>query len=400
MSNILLAWELGGGLGHLGPFGPVADRLVARGHAVTVAARDVERACAVFGTRPVQIVQAPVSHKTYHGLADPPLSYSEILMRYGYLDAPQLSGLVRAWRGLLELTRADVLVADHAPSALLAARGLATSRVLFGSPFSVPPAVDPTPAMRSWVEVPRERLASSDAAVLKAINASLPDDVPALGAVHEIFADATRLYTGVPVLDPYGAREAGDYLGLYNGTIASRAPSWPGGEGARVFVYLHADYPQLDHALAALAESGSRCLVYLLGGSPARWQKYQGPRLVFSAEPVDVAAAAADSEACVCHGGAGMINSVLRAGKPLLLVPSQLEQFLVAKRVEKLGCARVVHPDEEKPDLAGALAGLLGDPAAARAAREFALRHREPAVDTIVERAAGRIEALARPGPG
>ena len=28
--------------------------------------------------------------------------------------------------------------------------------------------------------------------------------------------------------------------------------------------------------------------------------------------------------------------------------------------------------------------------------REFALRHREPAVDTITERTAGRMEALAR----
>jgi len=254
--------------------------------------------------------------------------------------------------------------------------------------------------MRSWVEVPAERLASSDAAVVRTINASLPADAPALAAVHEIFDGATRLFTGVPVLDPYGPRAAGDYLGLYSGVVGSRAAAWPGGDGARVFVYLHGDYPHLEHVLAALAGSGARCFAYLLGGAPAGWQKRQGPRLVVSAEPVDVVAAATECDACVCHGGAGVVNSVLRAGKPLVLLPGQLEQFLVAQRVEKLGCARVVHPDEEKPDLAGALAGILNDPAAARAAREFALRHREPAVDTIAERAAGRIEALARPGPG
>jgi hypothetical protein len=48
----------------------------------------------------------------------------------------------------------------------------------------------------------------------------------------------------------------------------------------------------------------------------------------------------------------------------------------------------------------GTLGRALGEPGLERAAREFALRHREPAVDTIAERAAGRIEALARQGTG
>jgi UDP:flavonoid glycosyltransferase YjiC (YdhE family) len=79
-----------------------------------------------------------------------------------------------------------------------------------------------------------------------------------------------------------------------------------------------------------------------------------------------------------------------------VLAPAQLEQFLLANAIEKLGLARVVHPDAQAADIGGALAAGLREPAIARAAREFALRHREPAVDTIADRAAGRIEALAR----
>ncbi len=193
MSRILFAWELGGGYGHLAPFAPIADRLLARGHELTIAAQDLERAHAVFGSRPVRIAQAPFCGKSYGGLADPPLNYAEILMRYGYLDAPLLAGLVRAWRDLLDLAGAEVLVADHAPTALLAALGRGLPRALFGNPFAVPPPLAPTPSMRSWIEVPRERLESSDASVLKVVNASVNGAVPPLAALHEIIRGASRL---------------------------------------------------------------------------------------------------------------------------------------------------------------------------------------------------------------
>jgi UDP:flavonoid glycosyltransferase YjiC (YdhE family) len=400
VSRILYAWELGGGLGHLGPFRPIADRLIARGHEITLAVQDAERAHAVFDSRAVNVVQAPVCAKVYGGLAEPPLNYAEILMRYGYLDAPLLRGLLRAWRGLLDLSGPDLLIADHAPTALLSARGRGTPRMLFGNAFAVPPAVSPTPNMRSWAEIPRERLAGSDASVLKIINESLPAGSAPLAALHELFAGAARAYLGVPVLDQYGARDPGDYLGLYTGVIGSGAPRWPQGEGPRVFAYLHADYRHVEATLAALAASPARSVAFLLGATPALRRKHEGPRLALSAEPVDLGAAAAEADLCVAHGGAATSISMLRAGKPMVLLPSQLEQFLFASRVEKLGVARVVHPDAERPDIAAALASGLGDPAIARAAREFALRHREPSVDTIAERAAARIEALAQGRPG
>ncbi len=38
MSRILLAWELGTGFGHLGPFPGLASRLLERGHTLHIAA--------------------------------------------------------------------------------------------------------------------------------------------------------------------------------------------------------------------------------------------------------------------------------------------------------------------------------------------------------------------------
>jgi UDP:flavonoid glycosyltransferase YjiC (YdhE family) len=399
VSRILFAWELGGGLGHLGPFRPIAERLAARGHEITIAASDVERAHSVFASQPVKIVQAPICTKTYKGIADPPLNYAEILMRYGYLDAPLLAGLVSGWRGLLDLTRADVLVADHAPTALLATRGRGTPRLAFGSPFCVPPPVSPTPAMRSWIEVPRERLENSDASVLEVINGALPSGAPRLAALHEIFEGAETLMIGIPEIDHYWPRNPADYLGLYSGVVGTGKPDWPEGDGPRIFVYLHADYRHIDAALTALAASPARVVIYLLGGTPALREKYSRPRLAFSATPVDLTAAVADSDLCVSQGNFSTVMSTLRGGKPMVLLPTQLEQYLLAARLVKLGLAELVHPESGSLDIAGTLARALANPSLARAARDFALRHREPAVDTIAERTAGRIEALARGRP-
>jgi hypothetical protein len=395
VSRILFAWELGGGFGHLGPFRPIAEALLARGHELTLVVRDVERAHAVFGSLAVTVVQAPLCTKTYNGLAEPPLNYAEILMRYGYLDPPLLSGLLRSWRGLLDMTQADLLIADHAPTALLAARGRKLALAVTGGAFCVPPPVNPTPNMRHWVNVPAQRLASSDESVLRVINSVLSSATPRLNALNEIFDGAHCFFNGVSELDPFGPRDPSGFLGLYSGVIGSAMPRWPEGRGPQVFAYLNGDYRHLDTALAALAASGARCLVYLLGGTPAIRHKYEGPNLVFSAELLDTDQAVQAADLCVCHANFGTVLAVLRGGKPLLLLPFDLEKFLTSASLEKLGVGRMVHPEAQPVDISGALAQMFGSAAYSDAAKAFARRHREPPIDTIISSAARRIEALA-----
>ena len=400
MSRILFAWELGAGFGHLGPFRPIAEALLAHGHELTVAARDVQNAATVLGALPLEIVQAPLCVKTYNGLAEPPLNFAEILMRYGYLDAPQLGGLFRAWRGLLDITRPNVLVADHAPTALLAARGCNVALAVTGGAFCVPPPVSPTPNMRDWVNVPAQRLASSDETVLKVINSILPATAPRLGALHEIFDRVSYLFNGVPELDPFGPRDPGSFLGLHCGAAGTAVPQWPTGRGPRVFAYLNGEYRHLDAALAALAACGVRCLVYMRGDMPAVRQKYAGPNFTFSAELLDIDQAVRAADLCVCHANYGTVMAVLRGGKPQLLLPYDLEKFLTAAAVERLGVGRMVHPEKEPVDIGGALAQLLGNPAFTESAKAFALKHREPSIDTIIANTAQRIESLAQGQPG
>lgn len=399
MSRILFAWELGAGVGHLSAFRRVAEVLVRRGHELTLAVRDLAGAAAVFEGMSVRILAAPACSRTYGGLADPPLNYAEILMRYGYLDAAMLKGLLRGWAGLLELTGADCVVADHAPTALLAARGMGSARCTFGNPFSVPPPLSPTPNMRDWLTVAPERLAGSDHAVLKTINAALPDGRPRLTAVHELFDGCSRIFIGCPELDPYGPREREDYLGLLGGRSGNAPVHWPGDGGPRVFAYLRQDYPHIDVCLAALAASGARCVINLVSGRADVIDRFRGPRLSFAEGHIDLPATMADCDAVVCHSGLGTVIAALHAGKPMLLLPAQLEQFLLARNVERLGAGLTVHPETATPDVAGALRRILDDPAHADRARRFAQHHGGETAEVLAGRAADRISGRGAERP-
>jgi len=394
MSRILLAWELGTGFGHIGPFLTVATGLLKRGHELHIAAREVAGAVAAVGKLPIAVHQAPLCLNTYGGLQDPPLNYAEILMRYGYLDPAMLLGLLTAWRSLMRVVRADMVLADHAPTALLAGRDLGLPLAVIGSPFSVPPAVAPTPNMRDWEAVPAGRLADSDARVLKVINAVRPDAQP-LAALHCIFEGAAHFLSGIPELDPYGARPLDDYLGLRAVSAGSAEPSWPEGDGKRIFAYLHAPYPHLERALLALASSGARVLVHLPGGNAALMQKYDGERLRFAPRLLDFSKVVSGCDLCVCHGNVGTTLGMLQAGRPLLMLPMHLENFLIGRSVARAGAGESVHPDAAEPDIAGTLTRMLADPQYRKAAEGFAAREAATSVGTITGRAIARIEALA-----
>jgi serine/threonine protein kinase len=210
--------------------------------------------------------------------------------------------------------------------------------------------------------------------------------------------DSPPLAIGVPELDPFAPREAGTYLGLHAGLIGKEAPQWPDGDGPRIFAYLRSDYRHIEATLAALAASGARCVVFVHGAMPALREKYQAGRLVFSAGLLDMDRAVTESDLCICHGNFGTVMEVLRRGKPMVVLPVDLEKFLTATAVERQNVGCCVHPDPENPDFSGAIHRALTDSSFKGSARVFAERHREPAIDTIVQGAADRIEALAQAG--
>jgi UDP:flavonoid glycosyltransferase YjiC (YdhE family) len=115
-----------------------------------------------------------------------------------------------------------------------------------------------------------------------------------------------------------------------------------------------------DESAKAAAAVGRRA-VLLVGKEPAN-RPSPMPKGVIAIEYAPHAALFARASAVVHHGGVGTTAQVLRAGRPMLVVPHAHDQPDNAFRVKNLGVARVLYPTRyQAPEIASHLRALLED---------------------------------------
>lgn len=170
MARILMCWELGAGYGHLAPLLSLSRPLQAQGHTLMFAVRDLASAEAVLGASGIPFFQAPANFSPRRGTLH---SYPQILLHTAFHDLDELKSRVQAWRALYMLLEPDILVCDHSPTALLAARGLPIHSVATGNGFVMPPDASPLPELRHWEAVDPQELARDEAKALDLANAVL-----------------------------------------------------------------------------------------------------------------------------------------------------------------------------------------------------------------------------------
>ena len=169
MGRVLLTWELGGGLGHLVNLKPFAQQLSRRGHEVFAALKDVTGAAEVFGNARVAYLQAPICAPGGTHV-DLPRTFAEIMHNNGFCDLGSIRSLCQAWRHLYEYVQPDLIVFDHSPMAMLAARGLDAKRVMVGTGFFCPPLSYPLPDLRPALDSDPMELRRCEDAVLARMN--------------------------------------------------------------------------------------------------------------------------------------------------------------------------------------------------------------------------------------
>jgi UDP:flavonoid glycosyltransferase YjiC (YdhE family) len=395
MSRIALVWELGTSYGHISALLLFAKRLRQRGHEVALVLRELHNASGMLGDE-IPLLQAPIWLPQLTGLPEPPLNYSEILMRYGYFNADGLAGLVGAWRSLFALHGSDVIVADHSPTALLAARTMGLAATTLGSGFYCPPRQTPMPNMRAWLNVPRERLENSDALVLNNINKILATcKVRPLASVSELFSIEENFICTFAELDHYPQREPAEYWGACWNTNMGQEVSWPEGESKRVFVYLEPQMRDFPGVLEVVNALGLRAIVCAPGISDDMRRKYENPRTIVSGYPFRLDKLLAECDLFIGYAGHGMTATMLMAGVPLLLLPNQLERFLLATRVASLGAGIAVNPDAPPPDYSALIRMMLDAPGYRDQARLFAKKYAGFDQNEQQEDIVARIEEIA-----
>jgi hypothetical protein len=385
----LLAWELGGDLGHARRQAAIARGLRRLGHEVLLAFADV----AAVDTKSIEgIGWVPAPRVPEPALRAPaPLSASDILAHTGYADPASLAGALAGWSGLMRAFAPHALVADYAPGAMLAARHAGIRRIAVGSGFSMPPLDDPMPALRPHEPVDRAALERIDAGVIAAVReacARMPGNAPAPRRARELFEADANIVCTWRELDPFGPREGVEYVGPQVDGGPLPAIGWQGSARPRVFAYLKPRderFPALVQALAAVA---GEAIVAAPTLPPEAARALSSNRVRVLPHAVDLAAALEGADLCVAHSGAGTVAAATAAGVPLALLPLHLEQWLIARRAESLGHG-VVLADRRSIDFAAWLREAIARDdlrAAARAARDA----ERPTSD-----AAARIAAIA-----
>jgi UDP:flavonoid glycosyltransferase YjiC (YdhE family) len=396
MARIAFAWELGGEYGHVMACAALARGLAMRGHHIGFFFRELRQLAVLPEAQAYDAYQAPRSVR--EGLNAPsPVSFADILLGCGYGDAKELSGLIGGWRSLLRHWRPDLMVADFAPTALLAARGMGFRVVTYGNGFFIPPDASPLPAFRFDMEAPAEHLARSDAAALASANTALARfGLPALPRLADLFHSDEDFLCTFPELDHYGTRKASGYWGPRMRFDRGAEVAWPAGGGKRVFVYVKTNLPQLDALIDALAASPHRVIAYIPDLDDARRARLAGRSRVVSPRPVKLDSALKQCDLMVCNGGE-IATGALMYGVPSLCFPAHYEQYTTARRLRQLDAGGWIGPAGVLADVQRGLDQLTRDPRFGATARAFAQRYRAYSASEQRRRIIRRIEELLAP---
>lgn len=314
MRRVLLAWEIGSGLGHLARLVALARHFQRAGHHVEAAVRSTEGLADASMTSHIPSRLAP--HLT-PGPERRPLSlnYADVLVRNGYGDANALGALVDQWLRVFDAAQPDLVVLEHAPGALLAARLAHLPRVVIGTGFSVPPLSVPQPTIQPWFNVPDGLLLQREGRLLAAVNATtLRYDGRTISSVAGLFDGADRYVCTVPQLDHYQRRTPDEYSGPF-GAVDGEIALWPEGAGPRVLFYGRS--ARLLEVLRIAIARNCRILIHHPQSPQPAFEQH--PAVTWLKRPAELDRITNTCELVVCEAP-GTATRFLLAGVPVLLL--------------------------------------------------------------------------------
>ena len=369
MVRILFAWELGNNLGHLARDLPLARACRQAGYEVVMAVPNLHGAAAFLAGEDFTLVQAPVLRPSRRRPL-PPVNYADMLLHEGYDDEGALEGALRGWEGLFALAKPRLMVYNHAPTALLAARAARLPVQLIGTGFEIPPDVSPLPSFRPWEAIHEQRLHDAEAHCLAQINACLVKrNAVRVNAINDLFPAKNIALTTFAELDPFGPRENVSYLGAGYAMPAMPFVSWEAERKYRVFAYLRPTVPGIESVLMALQLFNAE-VVCAVPGLPPEWPR-RFSKLRFFSHPVDLPQLLQAADLVITYG-ATTVPTALLAGVPVLAIPQVIEQYLSGLALEATSAGLMLRDKRTEPLCTQLIDRLLNDTRHREAARAFA----------------------------
>lgn len=393
MANILIVWELGGGLGHLTPMVPLVRHLTEQGHRVFAAVKDMSRIERIFAGLGVMYFQAPVKVSRSADAIEPPRSFAHILHNSGFSCSSELQAMAEGWRNLYQLTKPDLILFDHAPTALLAARTCDARRATIGTGFCCPPDTSPFPDFRPWMGDATETLIRDEQQVLDHANKVLEKwKQPPLESLSQLYKEVDHSFlTTLAELDHYPERGPAEYYSAWP-TPGGREPEWPDQDGKRVFAYLKS-FHGLPALLGVFQQSACPTLVYIDGLNSDLRARFETQTLRFASERLDLESVGKTCDIAVLNGGHNATAVMLLAGRPVMQIPFTLEQTYNGSFTAQLDAGLGAFPNEPQT-FAPTFDAVLNSERFSAGAGRFAARYADFTPHQQIQRIFRKLEEL------
>lgn len=367
MLGALLAWEAGGGRGHVVPLRTIAEAVSDR-FTFDAALCELEHKdeLAAF-CEPVQGPWLPYSGEYRESQGNPPsATWGEVLADIGFRRPEILRECIGWWQGVIRECDISLVIADHAPCALLAARGLGVPSIAIGAGYWLPP-----PNMDAFpVLLPRfSRLLYDEAETVDIVNSVVPEfGIPKLRRLPEIYEASDQLVFSLDMLDPYREWRKQPLLPpIVGGTVE------PASGGDEIFVYFSTTEKSDPGLMEAIGSLGVpvRAFIPGLDALLAEGLARRGVIVERSAVPPDLVAER--SRLIINAAQHGTLCLGLGAGLPQVAVPQQREQLYNALAAERRGVlVNVEKEDRSAERFRSIVLDAYEDAAMARRARDLA----------------------------
>jgi len=390
MSRILMCWELGENLGHVMRLMPIARSLRNKGHQVLWAyKREHTAAACIVENEGFASLDAPAWPPPAEEF---PLSqtYGQNLLKNGYREKGALRRHLDVWQSIFRSVQPHMMLAEHAPTALIAARHMGLPRAAIGTGFSIPPMCKPMPCLHPWITVPIQKMEEKEAFFLDKVNPAFEEaGYRPLESVADIFDGAERLLCTWPEFDHYGIRMKEAYLGPVISDLQGQPAPWPAHGRENVYVYMRWNHRAFAPLMATLDMLNLPVLAFVPGITESDIDCRFLKNIRISHEPVTLNDLKEKCIFAVTEGGHNTASLILLAGVPLLLCPTQLEQAVLSYRLSTQGLCHMISYFDTNPNVEAKVRQAITDNIVVENVRALAVKYEK-------ENDTGRVEHIAR----
>jgi hypothetical protein len=381
---------MGGGMGHLAHLGTLMRALLVHGCRPVGVFRELHHVHHLIP--PCEILAAPVGNAP-QAIA-PTFVYPQLLFNSGFHRYEELRTRIRSWQTILALTKPDLLICEHSPTALLAAHCLGVPACTFGTGFLAPP--DVWPPVELIPGGAAESLQWAEDYVRELVNRILAEfGRPPLARVNELYGRVSRNFlVTFEELDHFAERRpASRYFGAWS-HMGGAIPEWRGGDGPRIYAYLK-PCPLLPALIGYLSRLPNPLLIYAPEVHNDALQRLVRSNVAIASQPVDMAQAAEQCDVALLNATHGTTSAMFLAGKPCFHVPIYLEQAILANRLMSRGAAMGIEQTQTAELLESRLSAFLATNTCAAIAANLADRYRNFDLQQEVTAVAEEIHQMA-----